>query len=47
MRRGTTPTHIFLTDIDLTDAEVIYLTYQMNGKTIMEKSNKAKKWFGE
>lgn len=27
MRRGTTPTHIFLTDIDLTPAEAIYITY--------------------
>ncbi len=28
MRRGTTPTHTFTTDIDLTKAEVIYLTYE-------------------
>lgn len=32
MRRGTTPTHTFTTDIDLTDAEVIYITYKQDGK---------------
>ena len=32
MRRGTTPTHIFTTDIDLTKAEVIYLTYKQAGE---------------
>lgn len=36
MRRGTTPTHIFGTDLDLTDAEVIYVTYQQNGNTLLE-----------
>ena len=38
MRRGTTPTHVFNTDIDLSGAEVIYVTYQQNGKTIIEKT---------
>ena len=37
MRRGTTPTHVFHTDIDLTGAEVIYVTYQQCGKTVLEK----------
>ena len=27
MRRGTTPTHNFETEIDLTEADVIYITY--------------------
>lgn len=38
MRRGTTPTHTFCTDLDMTDAEVIYVTYQQNGKTVLEKT---------
>lgn len=44
MRRGTTPTHIFTTDIDLTSAELIYVTYQQprcksgEMKTIVEKT---------
>lgn len=37
MRRGTTPTHIFETDIDLTDAEVVYLTYKQDGNTVLHK----------
>ena len=37
MRRGTTPKHIFKTDIDLRDAEVIYLTYKQGGKTVLTK----------
>ena len=32
MRRGTTPTHIFNTDLDLSAAEVIYITYQQDCK---------------
>ena len=31
MRRGTTPTHIFQTDLDLTTASEIYLTYKQKG----------------
>lgn len=31
MRRGTTPTHIFETDLDLTTASEIYLTYKQKG----------------
>lgn len=38
MRRGTTPTHIFNTDIDLSDASVIYITYKQNEKTVLEKT---------
>lgn len=38
MRRGTTPTHTIQTDMDLTDAEVLYITYRQNGKNVIEKS---------
>lgn len=38
MRRGTTPTHTFTTDIDLTDAEVIFITYEQDGAPVMEKT---------
>ena len=38
MRRGTTPTHTFTTDSDLTGAEVIFVTYQQFGKTVLEKT---------
>lgn len=37
MRRGTTPTHEFSTDINLTSAEVLYITYKQDGKSIIEK----------
>lgn len=37
MIRGTTPTHIFDTDISLVDAEVIYVTYKQ-GRVILEKT---------
>ena len=37
MIRGTTPTHIFDTDISLVEAEVIYVTYKQ-GKVILEKT---------
>lgn len=37
MRRGTTPKHTFTTDIDLTEAEVIYITYKQQGEVIVEK----------
>ncbi len=36
MRRGTTPTNTFTTDIDLSDAEVIFLTYKQKGRTVLE-----------
>ena len=38
MRRGTTPTHIFNVDVDLTLAEVIYITYKQRSRTCLEKS---------
>lgn len=38
MIRGTTPTHIFKTNIDLSDAEVIYITYKQNGAIKVEKT---------
>lgn len=38
MIRYTTPTHIFNVNIDLTNAEVIYLTYKQNGNTTVEKT---------
>lgn len=34
MIRGTTPTHVFTTDVDLSDAEVIYVTYAQGSKKI-------------
>ena len=40
MRRGTSPTHIFTTDIDLSEViKDIYITYQQNKRTIVEKTN--------
>ena len=38
MIRGTTPTHIFQTGADLSEAAVVYVTYAQNGKTVIEKS---------
>lgn len=38
MRRGTTITNTFSTDTDLTTAEVVYITYKQNGRTVLEKS---------
>lgn len=38
MRRGTTPTHIFETSIDLTQAQIIFITYQQGDKTVVEKT---------
>lgn len=35
--RGTTPTHKFEVDVDLTQAEVIYITYKQGSKVIIEK----------
>ena len=36
--RGTTPVNIFETDIDLTGAEVIYITYKQGRCIVLEKS---------
>lgn len=38
MTRGTTPTNTFNTAIDLTGAEVIYITYDQNERTVIEKN---------
>ena len=37
MKRGTTPTNTFKTNIDLTGAAV-YVTYSQRGKTVLEKT---------
>ena len=37
MKRGTTPTHTFSVDVDLTSATVIYLTYKQGNNTIVER----------
>lgn len=37
IQRGSTPVHIFKTSADLTDADVIFITYQQAGRTIIEK----------
>lgn len=36
--RGATPTHYFTADIDLSDAVVLYITYNQFGATVLEKS---------
>lgn len=38
MRRGTTPTHTFTTEVDLSEATDIYITYQQDGKNVVEKT---------
>ena len=38
MRRGTTPTHIFKTKVDLTQASEMFITYKQNSKIKVEKS---------
>ena len=38
MIRGTTPLNIFNVDVDLTTAEVIYITYKQNNNVVIEKS---------
>ena len=37
MIRGTTPTHVFTTDVDLSDASVVYVTYAQ-GSLKLEKT---------
>lgn len=37
MIRGTTPTHVFKTNVDLTDVSELYITYEQ-GITTLEKS---------
>ena len=36
MRRGTTPTHTITTDLDLTEAAVIFLTYKQCKRVVCE-----------
>ena len=36
MRRGTTPTHTITTDLDLTEAAVIFLTYKQCKHVVCE-----------
>ena len=38
MIQYTTPTHIFNVNVDLTEAEVIFLTYKKNNNTVVEKT---------
>ena len=38
MRRGTTPTHEFVVDVDMTSATAIYITYKQRDKVILEKN---------
>ena len=38
MRRGTTPTNTFTVDVDLRQATEMYVTYQQNGETVLEKT---------
>lgn len=37
MIRGTTPTHIFNVNVDLSEAEVIYITYKQSDSIVVEK----------
>lgn len=37
MRRGTTPTHVFNVDIDLTDAVEMYITYKQGTEIKIER----------
>lgn len=38
MRRGTTPTNVFNLDTDLSDAQALYITYQQDSQTKIEKT---------
>ena len=38
MFRGTTPTNRFEVEVDLTEAEVIYITYKQGDKVLFEKT---------
>lgn len=38
VERGVTPTHIFETGLDLREATVLYITYQQNDRTVLEKT---------
>lgn len=36
--RGTTPTHVFNVDVDLTDATIIYITYEQGDEIKIERT---------
>ena len=38
MIQFTTPTHIFNVNLDFTNVDVIYVTYNQNGTNVIEKS---------
>lgn len=38
MYRGTTPINIFRTDVDLTNASVLFITYKQHDKVVLEKT---------
>lgn len=38
MRRGTTPTHEFIVDLDLREATEIFITYKQGCKRVVEKT---------
>ena len=38
VERGVTPTHIFETGLDLREATVLFITYQQNDRTVLEKT---------
>lgn len=38
MKRGTTPIHEFTVDMDLTNAVVVYVTYNQGSQTVLEKT---------
>ncbi len=38
MIQFTTPTHIFNVNLDFTNVDVIYVTYNQNGTNVVEKS---------
>lgn len=38
MFRGTTPTNIFNVDVNLTNADVIWITYAQQNKVVIEKN---------
>lgn len=37
IRKGTTPTHIFNTNVDLTEAVALYVTYKQGVRVVVEK----------
>lgn len=39
IKQGTTPTHKITTDVDLTDAKEIYVTYNQNSYNVVEKKS--------